>query len=66
MSYATNDSEDVSIYCVMLSSLSGTDHQGSQHPAVHPPDQGHRPGHNLLPLVLGVLPYYLPRLLSGL
>ena len=47
-------------------SLSGADGQGLQYPGVHPPDQGDSSGHDLLPLVLSVLPDHLPGLLPGL
>ena len=46
--------------------LCGTDGEGSEDPGVHPPDEGHGAGHDLLPLVLGVLPDSLPGLLAGL
>ena len=46
--------------------LGGTDGERPEDPGVHPPDEGHGAGHDLLPLVLGVLPDSLPGLLAGL
>ena len=40
--------------------------EGLEDPGGHPPHQRHRPRHNLLPLVLGVLPHCLPRRLPRL
>ena len=46
--------------------LGGTDGERPEDPGVHPPDQRYSPGHDLLPLVLGVLPHHLPGLLASL
>ena len=47
-------------------SLGGADGEGPQHPGVHPPHQRHRPRHDLLPLVLRVLPHQLAGMLPRL